>query len=230
MAAREAARRPHRAVHRLIEADGRGLRLLAGLRAGEREQVADQAAHALRLGRHVIQHLGALGRFHPLAVLAEQIGVAANRGQRGAQFVRGVRDEAALRVEDRLQPAQHAIEGLPEIRHLVAGARHRDAAGEVLRLLDARRIPRHPPDRPERGLRHDVDDHGEHQVSRAARRPRASNCALRSDRCEWCGRLRGDDGAKSWRASERMRSGIQKRANLLAHRPSRGSEREPAGP
>jgi hypothetical protein len=52
--------------------------------------------------------------------------------QRGAQLVRGVRDEAALAVERPGQPFQHRVEGVGQLLDVVAGPRVRDPFGEVV--------------------------------------------------------------------------------------------------
>jgi hypothetical protein len=46
--------------------------------------------------------------------------------QRRAEFVRGVRDELALRQERGVEAAEQLIEGVPELLELVVRAGHRD--------------------------------------------------------------------------------------------------------
>jgi hypothetical protein len=54
-------------------------------------------------------------------------------GQRGAQLVRGVRDEAALRIERLLQAPEQAIDGGAELGELVAAATQRQPPVQVAR-------------------------------------------------------------------------------------------------
>ena len=65
----------------------------------------------------------------------EDLEVGPQRGERRAQLVRGVRDEAALRALGLVERLEHRVEGTREARELVvAVALH--AAGEVARARD----------------------------------------------------------------------------------------------
>ena len=75
-------------VHRLVR-DG-----AAGVQPGQQQQVVDQAGHPGALRLDPAQRVRHVGR-HRLAAAAGQLGVAADRGQRGAQLVAGVGDELA---------------------------------------------------------------------------------------------------------------------------------------
>ena len=105
---------------------GRLVRELAvGVGAGQQQQVAHEAAHALR---------GAQGRARRLAALAvedvgQQLEVGEDRGQRRAQLVRGVGHELALALQGalglllrRLQRVEHRLQRARELGHLVVGA------------------------------------------------------------------------------------------------------------
>ena len=105
--------------------------------AREEEQVVDQHAHApgLLLDAAGGEHHVLLGHDR---VAAEQLGVAAHRGQGGAQLVRCVGDEVtqALLVggtlrERRLQLAEHVVDGQAEPAHLGLLGGGRDALAEV---------------------------------------------------------------------------------------------------
>ncbi|CAM5679932.1 hypothetical protein SVIOM342S_02517 [Streptomyces violaceorubidus] len=85
--------------------------------------------------------------------------LGAQRRDRAAQLVRGVRDEAALPLHRGLQRGQRLVGGRGEPGHLVVGARHGDAAGQVLAggdrghlppdaLHRAQRAPGHQPGHP----------------------------------------------------------------------------------
>ena len=81
-------------------------------------------------------------------------GVAAQRGERRAQLVRGVADEPLLGLARALERREHRVQGLGQLADLVARRRHRQALGGVAAALDAARARRQPPQRaPARGRR-----------------------------------------------------------------------------
>ena len=103
----------------------------------ERQQVLDQHAHARGLvldppHRLLDVLVGARGA-HPV-----QLGVAADRGERRAQLVRGVGDELAQAVlarlalgEGALEPVEHLVERNADAADLGALVGRLDAVGEV---------------------------------------------------------------------------------------------------
>ena len=104
--------------------------------AGELKKVLDEAAHALSLGFDPVHRDGDLAVRH--AADAIELGVAANRGQRSAQLVRGVGDElthlflrALLDVEGLLDLLEHDVDGIGELADLGALLALGDAAREV---------------------------------------------------------------------------------------------------
>ena len=84
--------------------------------AGESEQLGDDARHAVELRRR--QADGALAFLAGRAL--EQFELPADDGDRGAQFMAGVVDEAALRGVRRFQPVEHPVEGQREFGDVVA--------------------------------------------------------------------------------------------------------------
>ena len=80
----------------------------------------------------------------------EHLELAADHGQRRAQLVRGVGDEAALAREGVLEPVEHVVEGVGEHAHLVRAGRAVPIRGERSPPSTARRGARHPPQRPRR--------------------------------------------------------------------------------
>ena len=107
------------------------------VQAGERQQVLDQHPHARGLfldpAHRVLGRGGLGGGAHP-----KQLGVAADRRQRGAQLVRGVGQEAAQAglaglalLEGLLETIEHRVQSQAEaadLGGLVGGA---DAVGQV---------------------------------------------------------------------------------------------------
>ncbi len=74
------------------------------LGAGKREQTVDETREPLRFGQRTS--------------LVTVLQTKAQRRQRCAQLVRGVGDELLLRVEEKLEPAHHVVEGACERAHL----------------------------------------------------------------------------------------------------------------
>ena len=100
----------------------------------------------------------------------QHIDEAANRGQRRAQLVRGVRDELAhallrggLRAERALDARDHLVKGVGEMADLVAAVGQADALGEIA-ARDTLRGRGHPRERTQR-LRGEwrADDDAEQQ-------------------------------------------------------------------
>ena len=107
--AAEGDRRPARRARRAARGPARGSRRAAGrpgrARCAAGRPARPSAAAAVRLGHRHVQR-----RPHGR--------------QRGAQLVRGVGDEPALRGERRLQPFQQPVDGVGEVLDLVGRARH----------------------------------------------------------------------------------------------------------
>src|SRR5581483_12155218 len=87
----------------------------------ELEQAGDQRPHLLRLAVEIVEEPAALvGRELDVAAQDVDIGLQAREGR--PQLVRGVGDEAALRVERLLERGEHRVEGGAEPRKLAAAA------------------------------------------------------------------------------------------------------------
>ena len=124
---------------------------------GQHEKVLDQAAHPAGLSLDAAHGAGHLrGLAH--GALPVQLGVAADRCQRGAQLVGGVGDELAhpllgglTRGEGLLDLGEHGVERARQRRHLVVGLPGRDAPCQVARgdrgggVLDLAERPEGPP-------------------------------------------------------------------------------------
>ena len=126
--------------------------------AGEQQQVGDQAAHAARRAERRSDHLALLaaplGRLQPLL---EQLQVGEDAGQRGAQLVRGVGDELALRLHHllrlragRVELAEHLVQGAGQLADLVVRPRIGDPERGVSRGGDLPRPGGERRDRPHR--------------------------------------------------------------------------------
>ena len=120
------------------EVDRLALERPAGVEAGEEEQVLDELLHPQRLGLDPADGVGD-GGGHGVRLAAGQLGVAADRGERGPQLVRGVGDELPhLRLallpglERRLDVVEHRVEGEGDLADLGAlvGVVRRDAHRE----------------------------------------------------------------------------------------------------
>jgi hypothetical protein len=122
--------------------------------AGEGEQFVDEPPHAVDLAVHPVPGASALARVGEHALVV-QLEVAAYRGQRGAQLVRGVADEAAQLGRAVFAGAvrgfdlvEHGVEGDAELFDLQGGlAAGGDAPGQVA-LGDRRRGLHHVLQRP----------------------------------------------------------------------------------
>ena len=94
--------------------------------AGEVDEIGDEQRQLLELGDQVgAQALVVGGRE---AAAGEHLEVGAQRGERRAQLVRGVRDEAALRALGLVERLEHRVERAGEARELVVAARARSGA------------------------------------------------------------------------------------------------------
>ena len=116
----------------------------ARARAGRRARRASRAASALELG----------DRLGVGTVAGEVVDVAAQRGQRRAQLVRGVGEEAALglaRALERWRASRSACRASSP--HLVARGRGRQAALGVAGALDVRGARGQPAERAQRAAR-----------------------------------------------------------------------------
>ena len=60
-------------------------------------------------------------------------------GERRTQFVRGVGDETALGLRSAFQGREHLVEGLDNLRQLVASSRVRYAVAQIAQARAARR-------------------------------------------------------------------------------------------
>jgi len=91
----------------------------ARLETRQRQQFADQPFHAHRFALDAREQIGAAFR-----LLAQQADGRLQAGERRAQFVRDVVQEAPLAVHQGLKARRHAVEIAPEIGQLVAPAAH----------------------------------------------------------------------------------------------------------
>ena len=114
--------------------------------ARELDEVADQAGQLAQLRQQVLAQLGPLvGR--QLAGAREQLDVGLHGGERGAQLVRGVGDQLALRAARLGERLEHRVEAAGEAGELVVADRL-DAAREVLRGGHVARAAHQAPDGP----------------------------------------------------------------------------------
>ena len=150
--------------------DVHGLGVLPGLlvQAGQPEHVVDQGAHPLRLVRDAAHRLVDLVRLPQRALLVE-LGVGAQRGQRVAQLVAGVGEEApgeflaGLALADRrLDPGEHAVQRRAEAAHLGPRILRADPLGEIAGG-DLVGLAGHPLDRAQATAQHQADAPGYQQ-------------------------------------------------------------------
>ena len=119
---------------------GRLVRELAvGVGAGQQQQVAHEAAHALRGAQRRARRLAALA----VEDVGQQLEVGEDRGQRRAQLVRGVGHELPLALQGalglllrRLERVEHGLQRPRELGHLVVGGRLGNRLRGVARALD----------------------------------------------------------------------------------------------
>ena len=117
----------------------------AGVEAGEVEQLAGELRQPLDLLAHAPEELPP-GRLVEV-LLDEELEVAAEREERRAELVRGVRDELAARVLEPREALAHAVEGAGELAELVRARVDdrlvelpvRDPLGRLLESADASR-------------------------------------------------------------------------------------------
>jgi hypothetical protein len=110
-----------------VDGDGVGEALFA---AGQGQQPVDEPFVALVDGQQVGAELAQ--RLAGLRVLQGDLDEGAVDGQRGAELVGGVGDEAALAVEGgAVEALQHGVEGVGEVLELVVGAVQGDALLQV---------------------------------------------------------------------------------------------------
>jgi hypothetical protein len=105
--------------------------------ARQQEQVVDQDTHARRLvldAPHRLLDVGGVAR----GAHAEELGVAADRGQRCAQLVRGVGDETPQTIlaglalaEGSLEAIEHGVERDPQPADLAARIGRLDAVRQI---------------------------------------------------------------------------------------------------
>jgi hypothetical protein len=114
------AHRGERRHHDVGQIDRAHLGELGAFGAGEQQQARDEVVGAAGGRSH--------DRRHPAQLVGVDLGIGqgdvhlgAQHRQRGAQLVAGVGDEAALRVEGRLQPVEHRVETRGQLGDLAAG-------------------------------------------------------------------------------------------------------------
>ena len=119
--------------HQLVQRDVLERRI-AVVAAGQLDQIAHQPAELLGLAHHVAQE-GAPLAFLELGAGEQDLHVGPQRGHRGAQLVRGVGHQPALRGLRGLHAIEHGVEALRHPADLVLAARA-DAPPEIARRLD----------------------------------------------------------------------------------------------
>ena len=160
--------------------------LAPGVQAGQQQQVLDERRHPHRLGVHALQGIGGLLRqvgVGPLA--ADELGVAADRGQRRAQLVGGVGHELAhlrlralARGQGGLHVPQQRVEGAADLPDLGRGVQVRllhavlDAHLAALQRLGghALRGAGHPLQGCQRGAHHGPPGQGHHEGAQQGHR------------------------------------------------------------
>ena len=135
---------------------------------GEREQVLDQPLDPPHLGHRHAPRPAAPPRRVGLLLAGEDFELAADRGQRAAQLVRGVGDELALPGEGVVEAVEHVVERLGEGRELGRGGRARFEPWRQVPGVDLAGGRREPPQR--RGGARGQEVAGEER--RDERRPR----------------------------------------------------------
>ena len=148
--------------------------------AAEVEQVGREGHESMRLAQRAVGAAAGLG---PVAeVLGEQLEAALQRGERGAQLVRGDRQELLAVGLLAQEPAAHVLERAGDLADLVADVVHDDRVLETLVVEGARVVaqPPHPAQHAAGGERGEgdageqPDDRGERQRAADGRggRPR----------------------------------------------------------
>ena len=138
---------------------------------GQPEHVVDQPAHPAGLQHDPLHHLVDLVGAAQRALLVE-LGVGAQRGQRGAQLVAGVGEEPAhlllaglALVQAGLDPGQHAVQRRAEPAHLAARVLRGHPVGQVAGR-DPVGLAGHRLDRAQAAAQHDEDAQADEQHHR----------------------------------------------------------------
>ena len=145
----------HDHVRQIHRADGGGVDGRGHLAAGQQEQPGDQLVRPPGGLPDHLAHPPELGDVR-VGVGEGHVDLGPQHRQRRAQLVAGVGDEAALRVERRLQPVEHGVETGGQVGHLAPGVPQRQPGVERLGRQPARRRgdgvqrAQHPPDQPPR--------------------------------------------------------------------------------
>ena len=129
-----AATEPRRHVVGHLAQRHRLHRLLAAHVGGELDHLAHQVGELVELEPGLGDELGPLLGVERGGV-PEEVDVGAHRGERRAQLVAGVDDQALLLLARRVERDQHRVEAGGQPPDLVVAA-HRDRRGEVLRRRD----------------------------------------------------------------------------------------------
>ena len=133
--------------------------------------------------------------------MARKVGdVAAQRGQRRAQLVRGVREEAALGIARALEAREHRVERCRQAPDLVPLHRLRQATARVARPLDVGRGARESLEWDERAAHQDGDGGaGQYRGAETRREEKPAEAGERL--VEIVGRARNHDGAARGRSA-----------------------------
>ena len=161
---------------RVLQEGGRAYLFHQGLGflvAGQFDQVVDEGGDLAQLTAQGGRGAVALRVGQPVGA-GEEFGVGAERGQRGAQFVGGVRDQPALRGDGLFQFAEHDVEAGGEPGDLVLAGRRAggqfDAVAGVAGGGDPFGGGGEPGDRGQAGAGDPVAECGGQQHARAADR------------------------------------------------------------
>ena len=174
-----------RLARELGEVDGLAADRRGGVLARERQQVVEQHAEPRRVGLDVGQHLG-------VGAVPGRVGeVAAQGGQRRAQLVRGVADEALLGRAGALERVEHGVQRLGQRADLVAHLGIGQAARGVAGALDLARARRQAAQRAQRAAGEDGGERRRPAARRRARRAaRTGACRRACPRSRWWCRRR----------------------------------------
>ena len=202
--------------------------------AGIEPRQVEQVGREPRQARHLAAHRGdELAARVGILLVLEQLEEAAEREQRRAQLVRGVRDELAAGAVGALEPAAHVVERARQLVDLVAAVVDRPAVARLPAAIRARRALQ-------------AADAGRQRERRAAGRPASSRgsaiaTAIRTSRCTVltvrATSFSGDTNSSTyWRPFVLARIGIAVSAAYRSSRPHgartlalRPAPRAPAG-
>lgn len=137
---------------------------VSGVEARQGEELLAEPRGAVAAGDHLVERVPPLG---VSGALARDLRLGADRGERRAELVRGVRREGALPLEEIVDPREQRIQALDERTHLARCARRVDRL-ETLRIAPPERL-REIAQRPQRAADREGETESE-QRERAGER------------------------------------------------------------